>query len=247
MRGGDGTRRVGVENADRKWDIATKALKDFAGEPVVVSSVDDIKKMYSEEEFFPYGIEKFLDLVNDKNFWEEETVNRAVNEGGIDGEPVVEGYCDIANDGKELEQGTEFYISIATEERGEYWMRKDLILPFLFEDNNGKTIDGKADNASESIKAYKNKWIIDGENANPTYKHSTELKQPDGERRKLIECIVNNELYTPGEPQASKSSEGGARRRRKTYKKRKSRKSRKSRRKRKSKKTKRRRRRRRRK
>ena len=31
-----------------------------------------------------------------------------------------------------------------------------------------KTIDGKADNASESIKAYKNKWIIDGENANPT-------------------------------------------------------------------------------
>ena len=156
--------------------------------------------MYSEEEFFPYGIEKFLDLVNDKNFWDEETVNRAVNEGGIDGEPVVEGYCDIANDGKELEQGTEFYISIATEERGEYWMRKDLILPFLFEDNNGKTIDGKADNASESIKAYKNKWIIDGENANPTYKHSTELKQPDGERRKLIECIVNNELYTPGDP-----------------------------------------------
>ena len=33
MRGGDGTRRVGVENADRKWDIATKALKDLQESP----------------------------------------------------------------------------------------------------------------------------------------------------------------------------------------------------------------------
>lgn len=218
--------RYNVDGEEGRWNEATRALR---GENI--SSLQDFKKAYSEDTYFPNGIDKFVNLVKDKSYWEEATIGQPLNKGDRffdengDGNQTLAGYCDISdpNTENELAPNTQIYISNPD---GSFWVRKDLISPFLAVDKN---------NAIESIKAYKKKWMM-GEMVS---RHCPCIKQPDGERNKLIDCILNNTPYTASE---ALSREGGARRRRKTYKKRKSRKSR---RKRKSKKTKRRRRRRR--
>tara|TARA_B100000963_G_scaffold202727_1_gene176542 strand:+ start:44947 stop:45603 length:657 start_codon:yes stop_codon:yes gene_type:complete len=212
MKGGRGS----TTKFDEAWNIATKPIRN-----VTITDFDQLKDMYSKNDrYFPKAIENLVKLMNNKQYWEET--------GSVEG-----GVCDIANDRVKLELGTTVYSSkeVDGHSAGYKYARKDLVGAFVKNDDGTQVIN--------NINIYKKKWLINGgKTPEGDYKHCPCLKQPEGEKEKLIESIVNNEPYIPSNP-LSESSEGGTRRRRKTYKKRKSRKSR---RKRKSKKTKRRRR-----